>query len=548
MLSLYTNPKSVTTYEKWRESAQQAAWLVGGGTGCARRIAELARAFIADRQVRPINPYGEWMISWLSDEGLVHDIRDYLRTLGDGIKAEKLQEYMNQDDIIAKYQLDGTISVRTARRYLNQLGYSYSHAKKGQYTDGHKREDILKYQNEVYLPTLKGYEDLSWVFYTDGTIELTGIPPGKQPTCPWYHDESILYHRHSSAKPYKKGDGGGYMNKDGYFTSEDIEEQAIVACFMYDHIFIYDNATTHCKHSPGALSASGMPKFTSGPRVDEDEAPKKTKWKTIKKTPPAKDDPKKKPRKPRNPPEEPEDVNFLVSVNKRNPDNSLMHNEHGKLAKEKIQMTRATFADGTPQDLYYPDDVMLKRQAREFKGMAVILEERRARGDLGDGLSQTELASKLAQCKGFKCPTVVHGAHTTCCMRRMLYNEPDFANVQSCLESACAPFGVAILFLPKFRPELNPIEMVWGFAKWIYRENPESSHKDILEQNMLAALDAVPLMSIRRFVLRAQHFGDAYRHGLTGAEASWAARTYKGHQLLPLDFRAALDEEYEHTK
>src|SRR5262249_3253792 len=154
-----------------------------------------------------------------------------------------------------------------------------------------------------------------------------------------------------------------------------------------------------------------------------------------------------------------------------------------------------------------------------------------ARGDLGE-LSETELAKKRAECKGFKCPLFVPGTRTTCCMRRMLFNEPDFASV-SCLESACTPFGVAILFLPKFHPELNPIEMVWGFAKRVYREFPESSSEELLERNTLVALNAVPLSSIRHFVLRAQRYGDVYRRGLTGAEAAWAARKYRGHRLLP---------------
>ncbi|KAJ7732977.1 hypothetical protein B0H16DRAFT_1328436, partial [Mycena metata] len=35
---------------------------------------------------------------------------------------------------------------------------------------------------------------------------------------------------------------------------------------------------------------------------------------------------------------------------------------------------------------------------------------------------------------------------------------------------------------------------------------------------------------------RAHRFADAYRHGLDGAQAAWAARKYKGHRTLPPEF------------
>ncbi|KAF7327064.1 hypothetical protein MKEN_00281700 [Mycena kentingensis (nom. inval.)] len=603
MLALYTNPKA-DTYEKWKEAAVRAASLIGGDTGCGRRLAELSRAFIEDREIRPINPYGKWATTRLSDEGLLiemsHRTRALEGTLG-GITAEKFMQVMNSKEILEKYELDGVISIRTARRYLTFMGFSYSHTLKGQYSDGHDREDVVQYRNEVFLPTMQGYEERSWTYHADGTIEVVGLSPGIRAVVVWYHDESIFYAhdrqrrtwqlRNGSAKPYQKGDGGGFMvadyvsanfgwlrgpngetarktmrpgkNKDGYFTSEGIEEQATIACTIaterwpeFDHVFVYDNATTHRKRSAGALSATGMPKFTSGSRAEDEEeeldehgVPKPKKPKKKRAPPKPKPvDPSKPPRrqrKPRGPLKDPKDANFLVSVNKRNADGSLSHDEHGRLAKEEIRMTGAVFANGDAQELYFPDDA--ERYPGKFKGMAVILEERRVRGDLGSDLTKEALAAKVAQCKGFKCPATEPGVSTRCCLRRMLYNEPDFTNVKSCLESACAAFGVEVLFLPRFHPELNPIEMVWGFAKRIYRDYPPSSNEDILEQNTLKALDAVPLTTIRRFVMRALRFGEAYRLGLTGAEAAWATRKYRGHRLLPPDFRIALAAEYENA-
>ncbi len=57
--------------------------------------------------------------------------------------------------------------------------------------------------------------------------------------------------------------------KDGYFTSDDIKlqaEEAIRICQdcwpQYEHVFVYDNASTHLKRPEDSLSAHRMPKNT----------------------------------------------------------------------------------------------------------------------------------------------------------------------------------------------------------------------------------------------------------------------------------------------
>ena len=118
----------------------------------------------------------------------------------------------------------------------------------------------------------------------------------------------------------------------------------------------------------------------------------------------------------------------------------------------RIPMGDARFADGSPQPLYFPPDH--PTHPGLFKGMAVILEERGYTG-----------ARKIrAECIGFKCPKDPDGEYGHCCCRRILFNEPDFVNVPSLLSSLCAKNNVPAIFLPKFSPELNPIEML-GICK-----------------------------------------------------------------------------------
>jgi len=68
--------------------------------------------------------------------------------------------------------------------------------------------------------------------------------------------------------------------------------------------------------------------------------------------------------------------------------------------------------------------------------------------------------------------------------------------------SLISPISPLVIFLPKFHCELNFIEQCWGFAKRIYRLNPESSREDHLEKNALDALEAVPLTSMHKFTTR----------------------------------------------
>lgn len=65
---------------------------------------------------------------------------------------------------------------------------------------------------------------------------------------------------------------------------------------------------------------------------------------------------------------------------------------------------------------------------------------------------------KSAECDNFQCSIDADGNHHDCCMRRMLFDKPDFAGVQSLLEQECSSRGISIIFLPKFHCELNPIE------------------------------------------------------------------------------------------
>jgi len=84
-----------------------------------------------------------------------------------------------------------------------------------------------------------------------------------------------------------------------------------------------------------------------------------------------------------------------------------------------------------------------------------------------------------------------------CCCWRILYNQPDFANVKPVLQTFCHEAG----FLLKFHCELNFIEQCWGYAKRVHQHYPWTSKKEDLHRNVINALDCVPLVAMHKCVL-----------------------------------------------
>ena len=112
-----------------------------------------------------------------------------------------------------------------------------------------------------------------------------------------------------------------------------------------DHVFIYDNATTHLKRADDALSACHMPKNSPKHRSGWDGV----NW--------------GEPRKP---------FNWGIETNVLDTVGKPVYGSNGEIMKKKVPMCNATFQDGSPQSLYYEAGHEL---AGVFKGMVVILEE-----------------------------------------------------------------------------------------------------------------------------------------------------------------------------
>ncbi|EJD33398.1 hypothetical protein AURDEDRAFT_140635 [Auricularia subglabra TFB-10046 SS5] len=517
LLMHYTNPKSAA-HGHWMLSSKAAVDGLCKGERWEKSLRGQAREYIADRDLLRTNPYGLTNCSMLElCPKLRKELKAHIDSIGKYVQARDVQDYMARQDVQARH---GTLSIvlTTAQSWMDEMEFKYRSKHKELYKDGHERPDVKEHLHKMFLP--------GWYAHERAMNHIIAPPICHCVAC--FHDESTFaqYDRrqsrwvHKDASPplLAKGEGASTMvanfvsadygwlqshdgadsthvllkvgkDREGYFQNEDVLAHAHKAMDILardypneDHLLIFDNATTHRKCAPDALSAQRMPKSTSK-----------------------------------------EGVLWGVDVVVRDEEGQIVHGTDGKPLKTRVCMRDAIFSDGTLQPLYFPDG---HAHAGAFKGMAVILEER--------GFSN--VCALRAQCgKKFNCKNTLAGTAgiPPYCCRRMLYNQPDFVGVKSLLEEACASRGFSMLFLPKFHPELNPIEQCWGHAKDDYRLNPLTPHEVDVEPNVLKALDSVSLQLIRRYSVRSQRFMDAYRKGLSPELAAWAGKKYHGHRVVP---------------
>ncbi|KAF9504127.1 hypothetical protein BS47DRAFT_1401736 [Hydnum rufescens UP504] len=238
----------------------------------------------------------------VSDKDLAQDITLHLQGLGPFISALDIVRYLDTPEIKTRLGLKRSISLKTASRWMWLMQYRWGKEPKGQYVDGHERDNVVMYRQSTFLPAWATVNAKTRKF-DDGSNLDPLTPVSSRPTVIWNHDESIFYahdrqtlrwvHPSETAKPYAKGEGTSLMvadfvspnygwlrepgdanadgarvflrpgkEHDGYFTCDEVLAQVTKAMDVLDkhyqtedHVFIYDNATTHKKRANDALSA-----------------------------------------------------------------------------------------------------------------------------------------------------------------------------------------------------------------------------------------------------------------------------------------------------
>jgi hypothetical protein len=433
------------------------------------------------------------------------------------------------------------ISLRTARRWLHKEGFKYTVHKKALYFDGHEREDVIAYRQNVFLPLMKEHMK-RLVFFEVGNVEKEGelnLQPDQLKLVLLAHDEMTAQSNDDEKMSWvldgeqplkKKGVGRGLhqsdvicstkgwlpeasqtleygKNYDGYWNGElfvkqvcgsykcvmtliqshlsQLEERIIPAFERahgpsYQALIMVDNSQGHSAYSLDALLTSRMNMKPGGK-----QAKMRNGW----------------------------------------------HLQNGvKVAQEMCFPGDHPTFPGKP------------------KGMREVLIER---GLWRDGLvMKCETRSKkqddrspagLPPGNGGKCRS---GA-TDCCAKRILDLQPDFTEQKSLIQEVIEKAGHLCIFLPKFHCELNFIEFFWGAVKRYLREHCDYTFRT-LKENMPKALASVSVETIRKWEHRMKRWMEAYQGGLGAKQAqmqvkSFSSRHYTSHRRVPERIAALFD-------
>ena len=280
---------------------------------------------------------------------------------------------------------------------------------------------------------------------------------------------------------------------DGYFRNDDLMNQARLSIQAFNDefgpdymaLFIFDNATNHGAYSEDALNVNVL---NEGDQFS----------------------------KARNPPKPCR--------------NGYYRDENGAL---KEQIMNHEVWNGT-------------RFVTQRKGMrSTCLERNFPRAGEKKPKMQCELCEK-ERSHGFD--GTPDWSRRRCCLKNFLRWEPDFMEQKSMLQEMIEDAGHAFLTLPKFHPELNWIEMVWGYVKAYVRRNmSELQHPTVKDciRYIKEGFERVDAALCRKFQRLSFRYMDALEKGASGMLADWLVKKFRSHRGLPAEWEKHLYEWVE---
>ena len=382
------------------------------------------------------------------------------------------------------------ISLETARLWLHHLGFEVLTMQKGIFIDGHEREDVV----DSHKLFLRKMTKLGFLHFTNAPTEdaMKALPSDIDPptndtrskTVVFFHDESTFMSNEDQPTQWgmkgekmmkPKSKGAGIMVSDfidehnGFLALSDDEYQAAKA--LKPNIRKY--AREQLKYGESKEGYWTRDKFIiqmhRAVEIAEIKYSKEEGWRHVW-------------------------VFDHSSCHAAMADDALDVNRMNVKPGGKQRIMRDTTWNGKVWKMYFTE-----RDGKVAKGMRMVLEER--------GVS-----------------TVGKGGDW---MRQTLAEHSDFKNEKSEIETLLIKKGHVPCFLPKFHPELNPIERVWAQLKRFTKAHCKYSLPSLVKIIPLA-YDSVTTENIRNHFRKVRHYMFCYLEGLTpGQELDQALVKYK---------------------
>jgi len=444
---------------------------IGAGPWKAQKIRYAANYWLLNNKL-PMSRHGKHQktVRLIDDEDVAEKCQVWIREKNYHATPSSFKTFIEQNLLpnigIAKKK---DISLSTAKRWLNILGYTFKLHHQGMYYDGHEREDVLQYR-KVFLEKMFDHEKYMSK-YEGETMDriIPNLPEGEKERILVVHDESIFYSNDGKRGVWtkngemplrKKGNGRSIMvsefltevngrlclqqadiekhpyvpeeaqcylkpgiNQDGYWTAEHLLEQIeykaipIFEALYPDCIavFAFDNSSNHAAFRNDALVAKRMNLKPGG--------------------------------------------------------------------KQPVMRDTYFGEDKQPQSMVFPSTHPDEKLRNKPKGIKQVLIER------GKWSSQ----GLILECKECK-ENIKDDSRKSCCACCVLSLEPDFLAQKGAIEELIENAGHKCIFFPKFHCELNFIERYWGAAKRYLRENCDYSWEG-LKKTVPESLESVPLIT-----------------------------------------------------
>jgi hypothetical protein len=474
-----------------------------------------ARHYVAGRQGRHQKFLGK-----LQDEGTILAMREFLAKAGDKLDSENLAQAVIQfwrdnkmDD--GQHQLsdiEKMISSRACRRWLNkEAGLSWLESRKGIFLDGHERQDVVHYRQNVFIPALKNLSlnfipwDVWRAAIHDESQWIRVAPTDQHFLVPVFQDE-CTYHsndgRHHiwctrTNRPLrKKGRGQGIMISEFITPGGVLQAPSGLPHGDLPTWGLNEGLRPTPYQATVQLECGGEDWFTGDLLLDQT-------------------------------------LNAAIPLfEQAHPgckavfffDNATIHSSYADNALlAKSLALKAGYGTAVRDTFDYRNNRPQKMtdENGESRGLKEILKER--------GLWRPGMRVQCRKEDGNYNPICLQSCSV--CARGVIAQERDFQEQRCRLAEEVEKRGHYCLFLPKFHPETNPIEYYWGATKVYTRKNCGYS-LTALRKTVPEALKAVPREQILRYFEKVDRICTAYAEGDVYGTKDFAQKVYTSHRRV----------------